>query len=104
VFDLVVVVDVVHHVAPTLRDQVLGDVTTLTRSGGAYVIKEWEPTRTVSHWACWAADRFITGDHIQHVKPQHLHEQVQQRSPDELVAITRIPPRRNNYLLAYRRA
>jgi 2-polyprenyl-3-methyl-5-hydroxy-6-metoxy-1,4-benzoquinol methylase len=102
-FDLVVVVDVVHHVPHELRRPLLGDVQALTRPGGHYVIKEWEPTRTLTHLACWAADRYITGDDISHVPSSTLQADLATWLGDELVVEGRVPPRRNNYLLGYTR-
>jgi 2-polyprenyl-3-methyl-5-hydroxy-6-metoxy-1,4-benzoquinol methylase len=99
-FDLVVVVDVIHHVPQELRDAVLADVRALTAPGGHYAIKEWEPTRGPVHLACHLADRYITGDRISHVTPAAMKA----RLADELVLEARIPPHRNNnYLLGYRR-
>lgn len=102
-FDLVLLFDVLHHVPAALRDDLLRDTQLLTRPDGHYVVKEWEPTRTVGHWAAWAADRFITGDRIQHVGSTELKTQLACLLGDQLVFEARVPPRRNNYLLGYRR-
>ena len=102
-FDLVLVVDVVHHVPDDLREGLLRDVRALTAPGGHYAVKDWEPTRTVGHWAAYAADRFITGDRIAHIPADTLKEKVADWLGDELVVEARVPPRRNNYLLGYRR-
>jgi 2-polyprenyl-3-methyl-5-hydroxy-6-metoxy-1,4-benzoquinol methylase len=102
-FDLVVLVDVIHHVPQAQREQIVRDVQALTAKGGHYVVKEWEPTRTLGHAAAWAADRLITGDRISHVAPDVLKQQLGQWLGDELVVEQRVPPRRNNYLLGYRR-
>lgn len=102
-FDLVIVVDVIHHVPPGMRGDLLRDVQALTRPGGHYAVKDWEPTRTVGHFAAWAADRFITGDDIQHVPSATLQEQIDGWLGDRLVVEARVPPRRNNYLLGYQR-
>jgi len=102
-FDLVVVVDVLHHVPRDERRALLIDVRELTRPGGHYAVKEWEPTRTPGHLAAWAADRFITGDRIEHVPSSTLRCQLDEWLGDPLVVEARVPPRRNNYLLGYRR-
>jgi 2-polyprenyl-3-methyl-5-hydroxy-6-metoxy-1,4-benzoquinol methylase len=102
-FDLVLVVDVLHHVPRDRRTALLADVRALTRPDGHYLVKEWEPTRTLGHWAAWAADRFITGDRIQHVTAPDLKHQLATLLGDELVLEARVPPRRNNYLLGYHR-
>ena len=46
-FDLVVVVDVLHHVPTDSRDALLRDVRELTTVGGTYVLKDWERSRSV---------------------------------------------------------
>lgn len=102
-FDLVLLVDVLHHVPTELRDDLLRDVQRLTRPGGHYVVKEWEPTRTLGHWTAWAADRFITGDRLNHVGSAELKALLADLLGDQLVIEARVPPRRNNLLLGYRR-
>jgi len=103
VYDLVVVVDVLHHVPPALRQQVLLDVQALTAPGGHYVIKDWDPTRTLGHYAAYGADRYITGDEIQHVPLTDMKDMVSTWLGDPLYIEARVPPRRNNYLLGYTR-
>ena len=102
-FDLVLLVDVLHHVPAPGRADLLGDLCALTAPGGHYAVKEWEPTRTPGHYAAWFADRFITGDRVAHVTPPDLNRQVSQLLGDPLVVQARVHPRRNNYLLGYRR-
>jgi 2-polyprenyl-3-methyl-5-hydroxy-6-metoxy-1,4-benzoquinol methylase len=99
-FDLVVLVDVLHHVPLALRAAVLADVRALTVPGGHYAIKEWDPLPGPVHTVAYLADRFLTGDRIAHVTPAELKT----RLDDELVLEARIPPRRHNYLLGYRRS
>jgi 2-polyprenyl-3-methyl-5-hydroxy-6-metoxy-1,4-benzoquinol methylase len=102
-FDLVLLIDVLHHVPREERENLLRDVQAMTASGGHYVVKEWEPSPTFGHWAAWMADRFITGDRIEHVSSATLKRELLNRFGDSLVIEARIPPRRNNYLLGYRR-
>jgi 2-polyprenyl-6-hydroxyphenyl methylase/3-demethylubiquinone-9 3-methyltransferase len=102
-FDLVVLVDVVHHVPLGMREQLLRDVQALTAPGGHYVVKDWEPTNTVGHVAAYGADRFITGDRISHVPIEDMKQDLENWLGDRLVIEARVPPRRNNYLLGYQR-
>lgn len=103
-FDLVLLGDVLHHVPLDMRDDLLVDLRALTCPGGHYFVKEWEPSRTMGHWAAWAADRVISGDLIGHVTVQELKSYLANLLGDPLVVEARIPPRRNNYLLGYCRA
>lgn len=102
-FDLVLVVDVIHHVPTSMREGLLRDVAALTRTGGHYAVKDWEPTRTFGHFAAWAADRFITGDDIEHIPSARLQAEMSGWLGDRLVVEARVPPRRNNYLIGYQR-
>ena len=102
-FDLVLLVDVLHHVPAPGRAALLGDLRALTKPGGHYAVKEWEPTRTPGHYAAWFADRFITGDRVAHVTPARLNSQLNELFGDPRVVQARVHPRRNNYLLGYRR-
>lgn len=101
-FDLVVMVDVIHHIPHALRDAVMADVRALTAVGGRYAIKEWDPIKGPTHAACWALDRYVTGDRISHVPGAELRSWLGQAG-DELVLEARVPPHRHNLLLAYRR-
>ena len=60
-FDLVVVVDVLHHVPPDARGALLDDVRALTTPGGHFVLKDWVRSRSIAHLAAWSSDRLITG-------------------------------------------
>jgi len=102
-FDLVVMVDVVHHIPLELRDQVMGEVRALTAVGGRYAIKEWDPIRGPVHATCWALDRYVTGDEIKHMRSQDLTPWILRLLGDELVLDARVPPHKNNYLVAFQR-
>ena len=102
-FDLVVMVDVVHHIPLDQRDAVLGDVRELTAPGGRYAIKEWDPIRGVVHAACWTLDRYVTGDRIKHLRSEDLKAWLSRLHGDDLVLDAKVPPHRHNYLVAYQR-
>lgn len=102
-FDLVVLVDVVHHVPLDMRRDLLLDLQRLTAPGGHYVVKDWEPTRTLGHYAAYGADRYITGDQISHVPLEKMKADLADWLGDPMRIEARIPPRRNNYLLGYQR-
>jgi hypothetical protein len=98
-----VMVDVIHHIPHALRDSVLTDVHTLTAVGGRYAVKEWDPITGPTHAACWALDRYVTGDRISHVPSAELKSWLGGLFGDELALETRVPPHRHNLLLVYRR-
>ena len=103
-FDLVVLVDVLHHVPVEARGALLDDVRELTAPGGTYVVKEWARSRTPAHLAAWASDRILTGDRVAYLDRHELRTLLTTRFPqDDEVISTVIPPRPNNELLGLRR-
>jgi 2-polyprenyl-6-hydroxyphenyl methylase/3-demethylubiquinone-9 3-methyltransferase len=104
-FDLVVLVDVLHHVPPELRPRVLADARSLTAVGGSYAVKDWTRSRSPWHYAAWASDRFLTGDRVRYFDEDELLGLVPGLHPDDrLVLSAYVPPRANNRLLVYRRS
>jgi 2-polyprenyl-3-methyl-5-hydroxy-6-metoxy-1,4-benzoquinol methylase len=105
-FDLVTIVDVVHHVAEDLRGSVLRDAATLTAPGGMIALKEWERGRGIPHLMAYTADRYISGDTtVRFMAPDELRELIATNLTEfTTVCETRIPPHRNNVLFALRRA
>ena len=65
-FDLIVMCDVLHHVPPPARRDLLSAAQRLLSPQGAFVFKDWSPSATPIHWICDAADRYITGDEVRH--------------------------------------
>jgi 2-polyprenyl-6-hydroxyphenyl methylase/3-demethylubiquinone-9 3-methyltransferase len=103
-FDLVLLVDVLHHIPPPMRDPVIEDLRSLTAPGGVYVIKDWVKSRSLAHAAVWSSDRLLTGDRVSYFQPGELETIMPTRAPqDPMVLATHVPPRRNNLLLAYER-
>jgi 2-polyprenyl-3-methyl-5-hydroxy-6-metoxy-1,4-benzoquinol methylase len=74
-FDLVILADVIHHVPPTMRTDLLASARGALRPGGMMVFKDWTRHRTPIHLGCLLADRYLTGDDV------HYH------SEDELRAL-----------------
>lgn len=104
-FDLVTIVDVVHHIADDLRPQVLRDAAELTGPEGLLAVKEWEQGRGLSHFIAYTADRYVSGDaDVRFMPSAELRDLIATTLPEfRLVCESRIPPRRNNLLLALRR-
>lgn len=104
-FDLVAIVDVVHHVSEDLRSVVLRDAAALTAPTGLLAVKEWEKGTGLSHLVAYTADRYVTGDKdVRFLDGPELSNLLAEGLPEfEIVCETRIPPRRNNVLFALRR-
>lgn len=101
-FDLVVVVDVLHHVPVGERGALLDDVRELTAAGGHYALKDWLVSRSPWHYLAWASDRVLTGDRVRYFEREELRGLVPARHPDDAeILCAAVPPRANNVLLVY---
>lgn len=104
-FDLVLLVDVLHHVGDDDRQNVVNDAAALTAAGGTLIIKEWELRRGLANRVAFTADRYVSGDSTVRFMPA---AETQGLIDDALagwqrMCVARIPPRRANLFLAYRR-
>jgi 2-polyprenyl-6-hydroxyphenyl methylase/3-demethylubiquinone-9 3-methyltransferase len=104
-FDLVVIVDVLHHVPGTERENLLRDADRLTAPSGVLAIKDWERGRNVAHAMVFVADRYISGDRgVAFPEPAELRDLVHRALPGFGAAVeVRVPPWRNNVLLVLTR-
>jgi 2-polyprenyl-6-hydroxyphenyl methylase/3-demethylubiquinone-9 3-methyltransferase len=104
-FDLVLFVDVVHHIPRPQRLGVLRDAAALTAPTGTIIIKEWERLPGLAHMLCYVADRYVTGDEqVDFATKEELDRLLAEALDDfEVTLVSRVPPRRNNLLYALRR-
>jgi 2-polyprenyl-3-methyl-5-hydroxy-6-metoxy-1,4-benzoquinol methylase len=104
-FDLVVLCDVVHHVAEGEREQVLRDAAALTAPGGVVAVKEWEWRPGLANAVAYGADRWVSGDATVRFMPRvELDGLIERTMPGwTRTSEARIPPRRANLLLTMRR-
>lgn len=61
-FDLVVLCDVLHHVAPADRADLVAVAWSLLSEDGCLGVKDWVRTRNLASLLAYSSDRFITGD------------------------------------------
>ena len=104
-FDLVTIVDVVHHVPEELRVPILRDAGRLAAPGGTVAVKDWERGRGLAHLMAYTADRYVSGDRtVRFPARDELQAMIEAGLPDFAVTCeARIPPRRNNVLYTLRR-
>ncbi|HEY7858785.1 MAG TPA: class I SAM-dependent methyltransferase [Candidatus Nanopelagicales bacterium] len=105
-FDLVLLVDVLHHVADVDRQTVLDDAATLTAPGGTLIVKEWEAGKGLGNRLAFVADRYVSGDvTVRFMRRDEMQALVDNAVPGwQRTCEARIPPRRANLLLSYRRS
>ncbi|GAA0661995.1 hypothetical protein GCM10010193_11500 [Kitasatospora atroaurantiaca] len=105
-FDLVLVVDVLHHVPAAQRDALLRDAEALLAPGGTLIVKEWERRSDFAHLMAYTADRYVSGDkNVDFADRDQLLAVITRALPGlSVVCETRVPPKRNNVLFALRRS
>jgi 2-polyprenyl-6-hydroxyphenyl methylase/3-demethylubiquinone-9 3-methyltransferase len=105
-FDLVILVDVMHHVPDEIRREVLACSAQLVRPGGYLMVKEFERNRGPYYRLTYAADRYVTGDKgVRFMTMPELRAMMSELRPYGFnsIAMSRIRPARNNVLFATRR-
>ncbi|HZR08941.1 MAG TPA: class I SAM-dependent methyltransferase [Myxococcales bacterium] len=95
-FDLVVICDVLHHVAPPARPALLRSASRALRPGGALVVKDWERRKNVAHLLAWLSDRYITGASVWFETADGLRAAVVEALGVEVQDEARFRPWRNN--------
>ncbi|AUG75232.1 Methyltransferase domain-containing protein [Kitasatospora sp. MMS16-BH015] len=105
-FDLVLVVDVLHHVPPAQREALLRDAEALLAPGGTLIVKEWERRSDLAHLMAYTADRYLSGDrNVDFGDRAELLTTISCALPElSVVCEARVPPNRSNILFALRRA
>jgi len=104
-FDLVIIVDVLHHVPVADRPALIRDAVDLLAPGGLLVVKDWERDDGLHHRVTYFADRYISGDRtVAFMTRDELLDVVYGNAGSlSKVAEFRVPPRANNLFLALRR-
>jgi 2-polyprenyl-3-methyl-5-hydroxy-6-metoxy-1,4-benzoquinol methylase len=105
-FDLVVLVDVLHHVPRQDREELVRVAGALAAPDGIVAVKDWERRPTLAHAVTFAADRYLSGDAgVAFPTLGELSGVISSALPEfHLICQARIPPHRNNVLFALRRA
>lgn len=96
-FDLIVMCDVMHHIPPPMRADILTAARSLLAPLGKFVFKDWVRTATPVHCAAFAADRWLTGDDVQFLSSSEAEDLV--IGCFKVSAQARIRPWRNNFAL-----
>jgi len=101
-FDLVLLCDVLHHVPPAARPDLLAAAKASLAPDGVFILKEWAPTRSLVHWMCATSDRVLTGDDVAYLRPEEAEDLLAPAFGRGALRPGRrtIAPRRNNYLFA----
>ena len=102
-FDLVVLSDVLHHVPPDERRELLAAAVRALARPGRLALKEWESSRTPVHLLAFLSDRVVTGDRVRFLTAAGLEDLVREAVAAAVVErMVRLPPWRNNFALFVR--
>jgi 2-polyprenyl-3-methyl-5-hydroxy-6-metoxy-1,4-benzoquinol methylase len=97
-FDFVILSDVIHHVPPALRREILEALRACVAPGGRAIFKDWARSSTPIHWMCVASDRYLTGDDVSFLSRDEAAETLEEVFGNGAIAGTAfIKPWRNNF-------
>lgn len=103
-FDLVVINDVLHHVPPAARRDLLAAARRLLAPDGHMILKDWVRRPTPIHAACYVADAYVGGD--RGVRYMTMDEQrrliAEGFGPEAVVAEASVAPWRHNHAFLVR--
>lgn len=103
-FDLIILGDVMHHVPPKDRVELLRQADRLLRADGVFILKDWEPIPNLGNLASHISDRYVSGEEVDFRFVADwialLHEVF---GENVTIEERRIPPWRNNFMLSLRR-
>ncbi len=71
-FDLVIIVDVLHHMPPEMYIEFLSDTKKSLKKGGVLLLKDWIRSKTPIHLLAFLSDRYITGDKVSYLSSNEL--------------------------------
>lgn len=102
-FDMVLICDVVHHIAPNQREVVLRAAARALAPGGALVVKDWERRPNLIYVAGWISDIVVSRSQAWFLTHAELKDLVLAAVPEALVERDlRLPPWPNNMVLMMR--
>ncbi len=102
-FDLILVVDVLHHVpSHAARVELLQDAAALVAPGGRLLIKDWERHAGLVHTLALLADRYVSGDRtVAFMTAPELRDLLSLALPEMSIdEVTWVRPHRANALYA----
>lgn len=102
-FDFVILSDVIHHVLPGMRGEIIAALRGCLAPGGRLIFKDWARTSTPIHWMCLASDRYLTGDQVSFLNQLEVEALISRYFGTAAIAErTTIAPWRNNIAMLVR--
>lgn len=104
-FDLVVIVDVLHHVPVGARRSLMGAVDQAMKPGGSLLLKDWVMSSSPVHWLCDASDRYLSGDAGSYFTPDSINALVADTfGPGAVRRVGTVRPWKNNLAVLVQRS
>ncbi|MBS1240017.1 MAG: putative 3-demethylubiquinone-9 3-O-methyltransferase [Proteobacteria bacterium] len=98
-FDFVILSDVIHHVPPALRREILEALRACVAPGGRVIFKDWARSKTPIHWMCMASDKYLTGDDVNFLSRDEAAAAIEDVFGGGTIAATAfVKPWRNNFV------
>jgi len=96
-FDLLLILDTLHHIPWELHREILLDAKKTLKPGGYLILKDWARSQTFIHFLSYFSDRYITGDRIRYKSTVELRELIEDVFGQNCIkAETQIRPWKNN--------
>ncbi len=96
-YDLVVIIDVLHHIAPELHREFLCDTQKSLKKEGFLLLKDWRRSKTPIHLFSYFMERYITGDNVYYPTSDELRCLLREIfGENSIVDEATIPPWKNN--------
>ena len=97
-FDFVILSDVIHHVPPGLRHEIIQSLRTCVAPKGKVIFKDWGRSKTPIHLMCLASDKYLTGDDVNFLTQDEAAEKIEDVFGTGTIADRAyVKPWRNNF-------
>lgn len=97
-YDLILLVDVMHHVPQQAQESLLSSIRELLGPGGVFAMKDVERSFAPIYWIAYFSDRFITGDEVRFKTPSETGAQLSEIFGEKHVHRgAHVRPWRSNY-------
>lgn len=103
-FDLVVLIDVMHHVPTDARMSLMGAIGQVMAPNRNLIFKDWLVSTSPIHWLCKACERYLTGDDVSYFTRDGINTLVTSTfGPGSICKTGTVSPWRNNLVILVRR-
>lgn len=96
-YDLVLIIDVLHHIAPEMHREFFNDTGKTLKNGGFFLLKDWAQSKTPIHFFSYLMERYVTGDKVHYLSIDELRCLIREVfGENSILKEASIPPWKNN--------